>query len=132
MVALSLKKQFFKEIYMERNAEENKQLNLESTFSFSVSYNDDNSFCVGTLRQEIKSKQDAKEFHIVVEGLGYFDCEGIKEDEDKKQAHVQSYTLLFPYIQNMIAELSRQAGLLPIIVNMVQMQVDDVIVKDNN
>lgn len=124
---LNLKQQVFKEIHMEVDIRENKELELESKFSFNVNYNEDNSSCIARLRQEVKSKRDAKEFSILVEGLGHFICEGIETDDDKKSAHVQAYMLLFPYVQNMVAQLARNAGLPPFMVDMANLRTEDVI-----
>ena len=126
---LSLKQIVFKEIHMEVDIIENKELELESKFLFNVNYNDDNSSCIARLRQEVVSKKNTKEFNITVEALGNFNCEGIETGDDKKRAHVHSYILVFPYVQNMIAQLANHAGLPPFMVDMAKMREEDVILE---
>ena len=102
------------------------EIELESTFSFNVNYNDDNSGCIAEISQIVRQKSNPDEFNIVVEGKGQFICEGILSDETKKEAHVMAYTLLFPYIQNMIARLVVDAGLPPLMLEMAKMSPDDI------
>ena len=129
MVFIKLKQQAYKEIAMKIDLKENEELELESKFSFNVNYNEDNSMCAACLRQEITQKDNTEKFNILVESLGSFECDGIKTDEDKKAAHIQAYTLLFPYVQNMIAQLTVAAGLPPLMVEMEQLKTDKVIVQ---
>ncbi len=126
---LSLKQVVFKEIHMEVDIRENKELELENKFSFDVNYNNDNSLCIAHLRQEVASKNNTKEFNIIVDALGNFICEGIETEVDKKGAHIQSYLLLFPYVQNMIAQLANHAGLPPFMIDMAKMRIEDVILE---
>ncbi|MBR2490791.1 MAG: protein-export chaperone SecB [Ruminiclostridium sp.] len=126
MVYLSLKQQVFKEILLSVDVKEDATLELESTFSFNVSYNEDNSLCIAKLRQEVRSNSASQLFNIVVEGIGHFVCEGINTDEDKKQAHVNAYALLFPYVQSKIADLSRDAGAQAVMIDMAKMRIEDV------
>lgn len=123
---LALKQQIFKKIHMEVDIKENKDLELESRFSFQINYNEDNSTCIAHLHQEVRNRGTSNEFSVLVEGLGYFLCEGIETDDDKRNAHVQAYMLLFPYVQNMIAQLSKDAGLPPFMIDMAKMKPEDV------
>lgn len=126
MVFLSLNHQLFKAIHLEVDIKENTQLELESSFSFNVNYNEDNSLCVACLHQELKCKNSPQLFSAIVECVGHFTCEGIESEEDKKQAHIQAYALLFPYVQSKIASLTKDAGGPPIMVDMAKMRVEDV------
>lgn len=126
MVYLSLQQQIFNEIHMKIDMKEKTQIEIESRFSFSVSYNEDNSACIAVLRQEVREKNDPSQFNVVVESQGHYICEGISNDDEKKIAHVQSYCLLFPYVQNMIARLVSSAGLPPLMIKMEKMTSDNI------
>lgn len=126
MVYMSLKHQVFKEVHMKIDIKEESQLEIESTFSFNVNYNEDYSSCIASLRQEVKLKNNPSKFSIVVEGLGHYSCEGILNEQDKKMAHIESYTLLFPYIQNMVAKLALCAGLPPLMIERAKLKPEDI------
>lgn len=127
MVYLNLKKQFFKEITLKVDIKENTELELESTFSFNVNYNEDNTSCVACLKQELHCRSVPEAFNIVVESLGQFSCEGIDSEDEKKQAHVQAYAMLFPYVQSKIASLTKDAGGDPIMIEMARINPENVV-----
>lgn len=129
MVYLSLQQKSFREIQMKINIKERPQIEVETNYSFSVEYGQDNSSCIAHLRQNVRSKEDSSIFSIVVECSGNFSCEGITDDDDKKIAHIQSYILLFPYVQDMIATLTASAGLAPMMIKMDKMEPENVEVK---
>ena len=64
--------------------------------------------------------------NIVVECVGWFAYEGILNDEDRKVAHAQAYMLLFPYVQNEIAQLVMSAGLPPLMIRMGKIDMESV------
>lgn len=130
MVYLTLNQQIFKEISLKVDIKENSQLELQSSYSFNVSYNEDNSLCVAKLKQELKCPDNPEMFSIAVECHGHFNCEGIQTADDKKQAHIQAYSLLFPYVQSKIAGLTKDAGGPPIMVEMDKMRADRVFVQE--
>lgn len=129
MVYLKLKQVVYKEIFMKVDFQENTQIEIECSFSFNVNYSDDNTACIAKLRHELVCKEDPNQFRIAVEAHGLFSCEGIDVEDNKKQAHVQSYSLLFPYLQEKIAGLSKDAGCSPIMIEMANMRTEDVIIQ---
>lgn len=131
MVFLNLYEQSFKEISMKIDLGDEEQIDVESTFSFGVKYDETDSFCMASLRQEVQLKNDPTKFSIVVEGVGQFSCEGILTDEDKKTAHIHAYTLLFPYVQHMVAQMTASAGLPPLMLKMDCMKAEDVNIESN-
>lgn len=131
MVYLTLQHQHFKNIQMSVDIKENSEIELDSTFSFNISYNEDNTACIAELKQVLQHKVDPREMSIVVEGNAHFICEGIDSDDAKKEAHIIAYTQFFPYVQNLIARLTMDAGLPPLMINSVRMRVDEVAIADN-
>lgn len=129
MVYLTLTKQTFKNIQMSIELQENVDIELESTFSFNVTYNDDDTACVAVLKHDLKHKKSPEKFSVSVEGVGQFVCEGIVSDETKKEAHIRAYELLFPYVQREIRDLITEAGMSPLIVPMANMKMEDVQLK---
>lgn len=131
MVYINLYQQIYKKLHMEADAKENMQIVLDSTFSFNVNYNEDNTECIACLLQNIKCKENPSIFNIVVECLGKFKCDGIENNEDKKQAHVQAYDMLFPYVQSMVQQLAQNGGIPGLLIEKAKLTQDDVMVTDN-
>ena len=77
------------------------QVQLESSFSFSVNFTTDNTKCVAKLYQCVKDKSEGPNhnFFVSVELSGVFVVEGPVTDEDKKDIHVSCYQQLFPYAE---------------------------------
>lgn len=111
------------------NIENEQTLEIENRFDFNVLYSDDNKKCKAVLNCEIRCKDNPDILHISAKNEGVFNCEGIEDEDDKKQAHVLAYTLLFPYVQNTISQLSVSAGLPPIMIEMAKIDPDTVKVK---
>lgn len=126
MVFLNLQQQSVKEIDMRVDVQRDSEFSVDNTFSFHVSYGDDNASCVSQLRQEIELQDNPSAFRIKVEFIGTYSCEGIETEDDKKEAHVQAYMLLFPYVQRMIAQLTMEAGLPPLTLAMAKLTPEDV------
>lgn len=131
MVYLTLQHQSFKSIQMNVDIKENSEIELESTFSFGISYNDDNTACIAELKQVLQHKNNPEELSISVEERGRFLCEGVNSDETKREAHVMAYTQLFPYIQSLISRLTVDAGLPPLMINMEKLNPADIEVSNN-
>lgn len=132
MVYLSLQRKNFTAIQMKVDLKSDTEIELESTFSFNVNYNDNNSGCIAELKQKVLQKSNTDQFNIIVDCRGQFVCEGIVSDETKKEAHVMAYTLLFPYVQNMIASLVMEAGLPPLMLDMAKMDPNNITITKNN
>lgn len=130
MVYLTLQRQRFKTIQMNVDLKENAEIEIESTFSFHINYNEDNSACTAELKQMLRHKSDPEQLSILVETNGQFECEGIVSDDTKKEAHVMAYNLLFPYVQNLIARLTVDAGLPPLMIRSSKMEPKDVVLSD--
>ena len=89
-------------------------MQLESNFSFSVNFTQDNTRCIAKLYQCVKDKsEDANhKFFISVELSGLFAVEGPVTDEEKKDLHVSCYQQLFPYAE-MVAKQTCAMGGMP-------------------
>lgn len=89
------------------------QVGLESSFSFSVNFTQDNSQCMAKLYQCVKDKTDGPNhgFFISVELTGIFKVEGPVTDEDKKDIHVSCYQQLFPYAETAASQICAMGGM---------------------
>ena len=103
----------------------NTKVNLKSRYDFDVKYIDNNSECIARLKYALEYN-DPEQFELYVECYGRFQCEGIVDDQSKKEAHVTAYKLLFPYVQNKVSQLTVDAGMSPIMLRMEKMDIEQV------
>ena len=65
-------------------------------------------------------------FFIEIEVEGEFETEKFEDEDSKREVHVESYYALFPYVQQLIAQLSMAAGVAPIMIRPEKMTKDGV------
>lgn len=131
MIYMSLQKQSFQKIVMEINLREGDEVEIESAFQFSVSYNEDNSACRANIKQVLQHKNDPSQLKIEIEGTGYFTCDGVESKQQEKDAHAMAYALLFPYVQSLIARLTLEAGVPPLMIAAARMDQAEIQFEEN-
>lgn len=122
MTYLNLTQHLVKNINMRVNITEHRELRMLNRYSFKVNYSDDLSTCTANLWYETYCESDPEILTITVEMSGIFSCEDVNTTEDKQLAHTQAYGLLFPYAQSLIAYLTVQAGLAPLMIEMARIE----------
>lgn len=111
---LILKSQQVSEIKFESHPKSDAPFNVEARYGFDVAYNGDRSECTATFQQEGRAVGAPEQFYFEVTMQGFFTCEGILTDEDKRDAHVLAYQLLFPHMQAFVRTLTTQSGMAPL------------------
>ena len=111
MVTVNLISQRLREVHFINRIDKNGQVQLSSSFSFKVSYSPDNTKCVATLYQSAQYKEDPDKLFVSGEIIGSFALGGIVDVETKKDAHIQCYDQLFPFLQSAISQLSNCSGM---------------------
>jgi len=94
-----------------------QEIQISVEYNFGISYTEDNKQAVAKIEQRIKTGNDPETFFLSVTMEGVFDCENIIDDEDKKNAHINIYNQLFPYVQAHISYLTVCAGLPALIIS---------------
>ena len=56
-------------------------------------------------------KDDPEKLFISAEIIGVFELSGVVDDETKRDAHVQCYDQLFPFLQSTITQLATASGM---------------------
>ena len=107
------------------------QVQLESTFSFSVNFTANNTRCVAKLYQSVKDKTDDANhnFFLSLEMVGLFSVEGPVTDEDKKDIHVSCYQQLFPYAETLAKQTCAMGGMPNFVLLRQKMNRDNVAVN---
>lgn len=111
MVTVNLMSQRVQEVHFTNHITKSGQIQLESGFNFHVDYAADNQRCVAKLYQSARMKDDPDRLFVSVEIIGVFQLSGVVDDESKREAHVQCYNQLFPYLQSVVTQLAASSGM---------------------
>lgn len=102
------------------------EIELRSGCNFGVNFSNDKEHCLATIREKIESVEYPESFFIEIEIEGEFETDRIESEDDKRNVHVESYYALFPYAQQLVAQLSMAAGVAPIMIRPEKMKKEDV------
>lgn len=124
-IMVNLEERLIPEVQLRVSPAKDGEFRVNNSYNFRMDYADDNSRCVATLIHTSAS-EDASALYIRVEMRGFFACEGIDSDDDKRVAHVLAYQALFPHMQAFIRTLTCDAGLPPLMVSYAPPTADSV------
>lgn len=111
MVAVNLLNQRIREVHFVNHLDKPGQIQLTSSFNFHVNYSADNQRCMAKLYQSAKMKDDPDQLFVSAEIWGVFSLQGVVDEETKRDAHVQCYDQLFPYLQSAVTQLATASGM---------------------
>lgn len=111
MVNVTLEKQMIRDLHFVNHIDKSGQLQLSSKFNFHVNFTDDNAHCMAQLYQNAQMRDDPDKLFISVEIVGFFAIEGVVDEETKKDAHVQCYDQLFPFLQTVVSQTAAASGM---------------------
>ena len=90
--------------------EENGEVRLRSSFDFTVDYDKDSEAAVAVLTERIELDGYPEQYHIELALEGAFQVSGVKNNSDRKAAHLKFYDSLFPYADQILACLVLNCG----------------------
>lgn len=111
MVTVTLVTQRVREVHFVNHIDKSGQIQLASSFNFHVDYAADNTRCVAKLYQSAQMKDDPDKLFISAEIVGIFNLQGVTDEETKRDAHVQCYDQLFPFLQSTVNQLTTASGM---------------------
>ena len=111
MVNVTLTTQRVREVHFVNRLDKSGQIKLSSSFKLHVDYAADNTRCVAKLYQSAQYKDDPDKLFISAEIVGIFSLQGVVDEETKRDAHVQCYDQLFPFLQSTVNQLATASGL---------------------
>ena len=111
MVTVNLVSHRLREVHFVNRINQSGQIQLTSSFNFHIDYSPDNSKCVARLYQSAKLKEDEEKLFVSGEIEGIFALEGVDSEDAKREAHVQCYNFLFPYLQSAVSQLAAASGM---------------------
>lgn len=120
------------QIDMDAQGSGEEGVKLKAECHFGVSFSNDKEHCLATITERIESVEHPENFYIEVEVEGEFETERFENEDDKRDVHVKSYYALFPYVQQLVAQLSMAAGVAPLMIRAEKMTKEGVkFGKDN-
>lgn len=128
---LKLERAFYPEIHSSINIPQEGSIDVENRFSLNVSFDSRNKRCVSTFEIQSVCKAHPDWFRVSVKIVGIFLCEKLDSDEERKQAHTESYDNLFPYAQATISDLTTKAGIAPMILEKAPIDFGQVKITNN-
>jgi preprotein translocase subunit SecB len=126
MVTVTLANQRVQEIHFVNRIDKSGQIQLKSSFNFHVDYTSDNTKCIAKLYQSAQMKEDPEKLFISAEIIGVFTLEGVVDDETKRDAHVQCYDQLFPFLQSTVSQLATASGMPGFLMKKTPMSRDNI------
>lgn len=107
-------------------------IEIENSFSLSAIFNQLEKKCVSTFDVHSICNNHPDWFDVKVQIVGVFSCaDTVDTDDNKKRMHAESYDILFPYVQSIIAELSTKAGIPPLILEKNPIDFEKVVLQNN-
>ncbi len=127
MVTVNLVSQRVREVHFINHIDKSGQIQLQSGFNFHVDYAADNQRCVAKLYQSAQMKDDADKLFVSAEIVGVFQLQGVVDDDTKRDAHIQCYNQLFPYLQSVVTQLGASSGMPGFMLKKNPMQRDKIV-----
>ena len=112
MKELELKGYKVNEVQFINKIQGNRKLELANKYSYNVGYSKVNT-CKGEFRAEIFDKETPEQFSITVVLEGFF---ATAPNMEKEILHVKTYDALFPFVKSVVATLTVNAGIPPVLI----------------
>lgn len=127
MVTVNLVNHRLREVHFVNRVDKSGQIQLNNSFNFHVDYSPDNTRCVARLYQSARMKEDEEKLFISGEIEGVFTLEGVVDEESKREAHIQCYNYLFPYLQSAVSQLAAASGMPGFLLKRNAMRRDSIV-----
>ena len=122
MKTVNLKSYRCTQLQFTNNLAPNKKIELSNKYSYNCGYAKGN-VCRGEFRVEVSDKEDPKNFAITVVVVGIFECaEGLA----KEKLHVESFRELFPFVRALVATVTTNAGMPPVIIPAIDIEKQEI------
>ena len=122
MKELELKGYKVNEVQFVNKIQGNRKLELANKYSYNVGYSKVNT-CKGEFRAEIYDKETPDQFSITVVLEGFFVTAANME---KEILHVKTYDALFPFVKSVVATLTVNAGIPPVLIPYVDISGQNI------
>lgn len=122
MRTVNLKSYRCTQLQFTNNLAPNKKIELANKYSYNCGYTKGN-ICRGEFKVEVSDKEDPNNFGITVVMVGIFE---IAEDLPKEKLHVESFRELFPFVRALVATVTTNAGMPPVIIPAIDIEKQEI------
>ncbi len=104
-----------------------KPMEIQTKYSYNVKYTNTGT-CRGELTVEIQEKTEPENFHIKVTMSGLFEF----KEAPREVLHKETFNTLFPYTRSLITTITANAGIMPIIIPMMDIENQSIYKIEKN
>ena len=122
MKTVNLKSYRCTKFVFNNNLAPNKKIELTNKYSYNCGYTKGN-LCRGVFSVDVSDKENPAQFSISVEMVGIFECE---EGLAKEKLHVESFRELFPFVRSIVATMTTNAGMPPVIIPTIDIEKQEI------
>ena len=114
-------------ISFENNVEDGAELELQNKFQYNVNYADEENRCIGMLNFRVIDSE-LQGFEIKVDMVAEFSYD---DDDKKADIHTESFAQIFPFLRQIICNITVSGGMPPLMIPFIRLDRDAVSVNDN-
>ena len=108
--------------FSNERVEKNGSFDINSTFSTSVNYDENNKKCTCIYETRMKSSDELVDFEFEFKILGFFSYDG----SDKKKIHLEILKTFYPYVQTSVMNLMSSFGYSNFMLPPLELSEEDV------
>lgn len=109
-------------ISFENKVQNGTQLKLQNKFKYNVNYMDADNKCVGILEFRVIDSE-MNPFEIKIEMIAEFSYE---PDDDKADIHVESFAQMFPFLRQIINNITTMSGMPGLLIPLMKLNKESV------
>lgn len=104
-----------------------KPMEIQTKYSYNVKYTNTGT-CRSELTVEVNEKTEPENFHIKATMSGLFEF----KEAPREVLHKETFNTIFPYMRSLITTITANAGVVPIIIPMMDIESQSIYKIEKN
>lgn len=104
-----------------------KPMEIQTKYSYNVKYTNTGT-CRGEMTVEILEKNEPQNFNLKVVMSGVFEF----QEAPREVLHKETFNTLFPYVRSLITTITANAGIMPIIIPIMDIENQSIYKIEKN
>lgn len=104
-----------------------KPMEIQTKYSYNVKYTNSGT-CRGEMTVEILEKNEPQNFKLKVVMSGLFEF----QEAPREVLHKETFNTLFPYVRSLITTITANAGIMPIIIPIMDIENQSIYKIEKN
>lgn len=104
-----------------------KPMEIQTKYAYSVKYTNTGT-CRGEMTVEIQEKNEPQNFNLKVTMSGLFEF----REAPREVLHKETFNTLFPYVRSLITTITANAGVMPIIIPIMDIENQSIYKIEKN